>query len=682
VAPSAASPAPAVARVPSVWACLPAAPLIVCWLVWVPLDGGYFPRQWYPGALIAVGVLVATAAGLRRLLPAGRPVRVALIAFAALTALQYASLLWTNAPGDAWEAANQLLLALATAWTFALLPWTPARLAAVAATWATGVAIVCLDRMLVASSATSLGRFFDPTTSRWQAPIGYPNAAAALGALALIAALVCSARTELPAWARIPLVGAAAFLAQFALLPQTRAAIVGVAAAAVAVVVADGRRRRLIPRMLVVGGAVAWTASRVIDVGQAAEDGKPVGSLIDTATRGVVIATVVAIVVAGLIEIVEYLLARRAGDRPPRELPVLGPRGGLIAAGVVLLVLVVVGIAAGPSIYDKVSDRASSASNEAVGGNGQSRLLSAEPEERLDYARVALRMFRDRPVLGTGSGSFPIHYDRLRKYEKHSRYEHMIFLRVLGETGIVGLLAFLTMIGGLLVAFVVDRRRLTPSGRGMHALALGLGVYLLTHASLDWIDEFAAIAAPVAGLAFAGAVVARPQWPGGGPEQGWIVPAAATGVVVAALLVLVPPYLSDRYVRRAVNSYRAHPDQALRDTERAASANPLSLDPLVAEGTICLQIRRFTCADQAFEAAAAQQDNWYSWLELGLLDARAGRRAESLRDLAHARQLSRVDPMVTEARLKVTAGKRVDPTRFNQQVVTASPIFRVNRIRR
>ncbi len=652
MAPSAASPAPAVARVPTVWACLPAAPLVVCWLVWVPLDGGYFPRQWYPGALIALGVLVATAAGLRRVLPAGRAVRVALIALAVLTALQYASLLWTDAPGDAWEAANQLLLALATAWTFALLPWTPARLAAVAATWATGVAIICLDRLLVASSATSLGRFFDPTTSRWQSPIGYPNAAAALAAVALIAALVCSSRSELPAWARVPLVGAAAFLAQFALLPQTRAAIVGLAAAAVAIVVADGRRRRLIPRMLVVGGAVAWTASRVIDVGQAAEDGKPVGALIDTATRRVVVvATVVAIVAAGLIELVEYLLARRRGDAPPRELPVLGLRGRA----------------------DRRRRRP------ARGGRGRDRrgagpLPPGQRPRVLGVERVGRRQREVAPAVGRARGAarlrprgaadvpraararhrggvVPIHYDRLRKYEKHSRYEHMIFLRVLGETGIVGLLALPD-----------DARR---PARGVHRRPPASDALGPRDARAGARARGLPARARLAGL---DRRVRRDRRARGGPglrrrrdrppavagsrsrSRAGSSPRRRRRAVVAALLVLVPPYLSDRYVRRALNSYRAHPDQALRDTERAASANPLSLDPLVTEGTICLQIRRFACAEQAFEAAAAQQDNWYSWLELGLLDARAGRRAEALRDLAHARQLSRVDPMVAEAR--------------------------------
>ena len=241
------------------------------------------------------------------------------------------------------------------------------------------------------------------------------------------------------------------------------------------------------------------------------------------------IATIVALVAAAAIELVERLLAprlARRGIEAPR-IRVPGPRVALVAGGALLAVVVAAAIWKGPDLYHRISDRASSSQNDAVGGNGRSRLLSAEPEERLDYARVSLHMFRDAPILGTGAGSFATHYDRDRRYAKHSRYEHMIFLRVLGETGVVGMLAFLTMLGALLVAFVADRRRLSPSGRGMQALALGLGIYLLAHASLDWVDEFAAIAAPIAGLTFGAAVVARPQWPGVGPAVGWLVPVAA-----------------------------------------------------------------------------------------------------------------------------------------------------------
>src|SRR4051795_3111402 len=83
-------------------------------LVWWATDqGGYFQKTWYPGTVLLLGVLVATAAGapdsFRGLPRAGQ---VALGALAAFTAWSFLSISWADAPGPAWDAANRALLYL------------------------------------------------------------------------------------------------------------------------------------------------------------------------------------------------------------------------------------------------------------------------------------------------------------------------------------------------------------------------------------------------------------------------------------------------------------------------------------------------------------------------------------------------------------------------------------------
>src|SRR4051794_25098001 len=83
-------------------------------LVWWSTDqGGYFQRTWYPGTVLLLGVLVATAIGapdsFRGLPRAGQ---VALGALAAFTAWSFLSISWADAPGPAWDAANRALLYL------------------------------------------------------------------------------------------------------------------------------------------------------------------------------------------------------------------------------------------------------------------------------------------------------------------------------------------------------------------------------------------------------------------------------------------------------------------------------------------------------------------------------------------------------------------------------------------
>ena len=83
-------------------------------LVWWSTDqGGYFQKTFYPGTVLLLGVLVATAVGAPasfRGLP--RSAQAALGALALFTAWSYLSISWADAPGPAWDAANRALLYL------------------------------------------------------------------------------------------------------------------------------------------------------------------------------------------------------------------------------------------------------------------------------------------------------------------------------------------------------------------------------------------------------------------------------------------------------------------------------------------------------------------------------------------------------------------------------------------
>jgi putative inorganic carbon (hco3(-)) transporter len=120
-------------------------------------------------------------------------------------------------------------------------------------------------------------------------------------------------------------------------------------------------------------------------------------------------------------------------------------------------------------------------------------------ELRLGAQRVALEMFLDHPFIGVGADNYPV------LYQDYSRdlsvpavatefYPHNLYLQVAAESGVVGLLAFLPIIFGPLIA--LERTRLaTPtesaSAAEWRALAAGvvisLGCYLaasvMLHAS-------------------------------------------------------------------------------------------------------------------------------------------------------------------------------------------------------
>ncbi|MGZ4313776.1 MAG: hypothetical protein ACXVR1_16900, partial [Solirubrobacteraceae bacterium] len=85
---------------------VPAAVVVLLWLVWVGASGGYEAQTWYPSALVMFSLWVVVIGFGGRVLPAARPARVALLAFTALVGLNYLSILWAGAQGSALGSAH------------------------------------------------------------------------------------------------------------------------------------------------------------------------------------------------------------------------------------------------------------------------------------------------------------------------------------------------------------------------------------------------------------------------------------------------------------------------------------------------------------------------------------------------------------------------------------------------
>lgn len=650
--------------------------LVGIWLALIPNGGGYFARTWYPAAIATVLVLAVAIAGGRRLLPEARWARLALLLLAALVVWSFVSTAWAGSHADAWEASNQLLLVLATAWCMAIQPAGARGLTALFGIWSVGVAVLCGERLLAAAGgAETLVGFLDPQTLRWNAPMAYPNAASALPALAVLPALALAARRSVPVPVRALLLGAAVFLAEFALLPQSRGVAVGLAAALPVLVVLSADRVRLLVALAVVTGLTLVAASSVLEVGNVAMTGRPAGGALDDALPVVAITTVLGILAGAVLA----LLDRRVHVPPPS--PAATRR--LTATAVAVGVLVIAGAAV--TYGDRAVDWGRSTWTTAgpdvqEGGN---RLLSLSPEERPDYARAAVDIFADHPVTGAGSGNFGREYDARRTLEKPSRYAHNIWLRVLSELGAVGVLLFVAMLVALVgAALTIVRRVGAGPERTAVAAAFAAGVYLLAHGSLDWLDEFGAVIAPVSGFVF-GAAALMARVPGqevvwwerlrdrrGGLPPSVRRPVAAAGGVAAlciALAVLVPPWLSARYLERVRQGGTAA--QLRADLQRAADLNPFSAEPAIGQGRLELRLKRYEAARRAFSDSLTREDTWGAQLELGILDAAERRWADAEQRVEHASRLSAHEPVIAAARRAIQGRKALDPSTFTRTFV-------------
>ena len=105
--------------------------------------------------------------------------------------------------------------------------------------------------------------------------------------------------------------------------------------------------------------------------------------------------------------------------------------------------------------------------------------------ERVIMIKDSFRILKDKPVLGTGNGSYQYVYAKYRTIYFFSKFPHSIFFQILDELGILGGAAFLYMIFSLFKkGFQVVRTNYTAISVGLYAGLAGLFLHALV--DFDW----------------------------------------------------------------------------------------------------------------------------------------------------------------------------------------------------
>lgn len=649
---------------------LPAVPVLAAWVLWSHFDGGYFPSTWYPSAAAAVLLVAVTAFATRRVLPASRWAQVALCLLAGFVAWNFFSLLWAESPGAGWDAANELLLALACSWTLSLLPWNAKAATIALGAWALGVTAVCAISLAGAAGAGNLSDYF--IEGRYLDPIGYSNGVSALPAMAFWPALAIAYRRASPAALRVLFLAVAVFLLQFALLPQSRGAIIGLAFALPVFVALVPDRLRLIGPALVLVGATAIAIGplyEVYDVGTELTEGageRPLGPVVSAAAAAIALATLAATAAGAVLALLDRFV--RPGERTVRA-------ARLGVAGLLALLLVgAVGTAAvnAGTIGEEAGERWETfKSGRDTPPKPGARIAASYSDQRYDYWTVAFSTFKEKPLAGVGAGGFEDRYSAQRRYDKPSRYAHDVWLRVLAENGLLGfglLAAFLvTALGGILWL----RRRLPGAPAVVAGACLAPTLYFFVHASFDWLDQFPALLGPGLALPLVALVVLAPAL---GRRvltlnlrrTGWALGALAT---LVAILSLALPYLSLRFVERASATWLRQPERAARDLDRAATLNPISLRPSLRAATIALRKDDLLAAQREFGESVRVEDNAYARMELAVIDASRGRFKAAEAQIRRAGELDSKDPFIADATSMIRKRSQIDPTSFNQAIL-------------
>ena len=648
---------------------LPAQLLAVAmFVVLASTEAGFGPTVWYPAALFALGLLAVTVAVLG--LPE-RPQRAVLLALGLLAAYGVWSLVsisWAEQQADAWDGGNRVFAYLAVLALFALWPLGAGGARLLLALFSLGIAGVGLVEILRADASGFPGGFFIDV--RLAEPAGYINANVALWSLGLLGCLALAAGRQAHPALRGVCLGAATLLGGLALLGQSRGWVFALPLGLLALLALSPDRLRAAFGALAAGGAVLAIRGPLLDVHDEYSPARFDGLLADA--TGYLMLAAVAVGVIGAV----WALAERRVRLSEPAARRLGRTLGLALVAVALAGGAAV-LAAGDPV-DRV-DTAWSEFKEGGGPESGTSRFASGGSNRYDFWTVAWNAFEEHPVRGVGAENFQRLYLRTGESTEKPRYPHSLELGVMSQLGIVGALLLAAALIALAVA--AARARHAPYARRAAAAACAaVFAYWFAHASVDWFWEFAGLTAPALALLGAAAAVARPpaeDRPAAGrpaaagppPRRRRLAPAVLGVAAVALALSLAAPWLSALYVERASGGWREDPDGALDELDRAAWLNPLSELPDATAGTIALRLDRSGEARRHFaEVLERDPRNAYAALELGLIAAEAGRRAEAARLLERSLAENPRDELVRAVLRDVRRGKRVSPASVNARI--------------
>ncbi len=676
-------------------ATVPAFAVLVLFIVWATSQAGYPVTHWAPGALVVLLALgIALGAVRLRLSEMPGPVRVALAALAAYTALSYLSILWAAAPGEALEGANRTLLYLAVFALFASWRQNGVSAALLLCAWTLAMIALAAFVALHVDSASAAKLQTLIVGGRLEYPSGYANANAAQWLMACWPALLLARTRSLPWGLRGVLAGGAVLLAEVALLSQSRGSLYATPVMLVLVFALLPGRVRTFAVLVPVAAGIAAAAPSVLHVGDRVSNaGAVMPATLHTATRAMFVAALAVGVVVALGAALDARLGERTRARVRRAVAVLA-----------LATLVAV-IAGGLAAAGNPITRLEKGWHSFKGGyssqiSGGGHLTSGLGSNRYDFYRVALDEFLHHPLVGIGADNYEQQYLVHGRSQETPHYPHSVELRTLVQTGLVGALLAIVGLAGALVAAGRALRAADPLVRTVAGAALAGFGYWVVHGSFDWFWEFAGLGAPafaLLGLACAlaparASTAARRRVPGPGaspPEAARPLgrapgrprrphPALVAGVVLAlaGAVALTGPWLSQLEVQSAAHVWTRAPQTAYARLNDAAGLNPLSDEPYVVAGSIALRYGELDRADHQFSLALARTpDDAYATLERGAIASSRGERAAALALLQRAVALDPREPLTRGALALVRRGGRVNIEELNRSILLKAQQF-------
>jgi hypothetical protein len=642
--------------------------------VWAVNDGGFAPEQWLPGALAMLGLLVTSLASgdVRARL---RTAPVAPLLLGLYVIWSYASILWAQVRGDAFDGANRTLLYFCVYVLFSALPLKEGARVFLLSSWGLTVAAIGAFELLSAAAASRPQGHF--VLGRLASPIAYSNANAALFLLAFLPLEVLASRRRGHPLLRIVAGAACAVLVDLAVLGESRGSLAALPLALIVYLTIGRNFLRALAQLAVLAGAVAPTIPPLLAVYSAVVDGRGYTSALSSACAWVGVSALIGAAGSGVLAVIDRRV--RVPDRVCVTL-----RRTAVAVSAVVLVVAVVGFLLVGHPGARVRHAWDDFTTNKRSAPQTVHLVSGVGTSRYDVWRIALLQFAAHPLGGVGADNYLVGYLEQRRTTESSRYPESIEFRALSETGIVGALLFFGFLGvAVRRAVAAARRERVPTA----ALACLIGAgYWMFHASVDWLWEFPGLTAPalaLLGLA-AGSLASGAAASGAHERRRGMrtatrrsVVAGTAALAAAAAFFLLAPWLAVRQIDEAVAIGAARPDRASVLLRSAARWNRLSDAPALTEAALAANAGDRVRERRALgDALARNGSSWYTYLMLGIVAGRQHRPAAARAYLARAGSLSPSDPVIRFAQHRLKWGAPLTELEVEHQFLLTTRVLR------
>jgi O-antigen ligase len=638
----------------------------------------YDTSLWVPiglGLTVVCAIVVMT----RPLRPGG-PAVLALIGLFGLGMWSLISTAWAESVQNAVVDGDRWLLYGALLTLMLALARSERRAAVLLASAALGVSAVALSVL-----ARLLGS--DPRTlflgARLDVPVGYFNGEGCLFVMGfwLWVAVAQSRRSLLAA----PAAGMAALMACLALLTQSRGSVVAMVGSLVAVLALVPGRARRAYLLLVLAGAVALVAPRLLEI---YEHGASAGSVSVGFAQAAGRTALLAALGAGAAWGVLTGLWERQRAAGTLAAPLRTAAAWLLAIPVLAALALGVGFATRLEGDVRTQWRAFTHLVPPPGAGGESSADSAVSSRllfaggtRYDQWRIAWRIWREHPLVGVGAGNYPQPYYELSATGEDIKQPHSIELQTLSELGLAGALLLCALLAGVGWGMARSRRaaRRSSLARAVTVAAVGAFSAWLVQTSADWMHLLPGLTAiAIAAVAALTMPRARLREPTAQTDLTVLTSLSATGVaspprrrgarfgvrvrlgevlagrtalalgVSAVLVTLVVAGASlsrqgagDLYRARAAGELTSDPAAALADANRSLEVDSDDVQTYYVKAAAIARLGSARGTEAVLRQALAREPrNFVTWSLLGDVAVRRHRFALARRDYLAAHRLN------------------------------------------